>query len=121
MLLKRIRLELARDHDYPEGSAAHGYEFVAPLNEAGHIDAEGWRRNRDACRVHRFWQGEEDEKGHLIHTRGGQWAFHYDLNGKVDEDEAGYRFDSHVFKEGEYVSIHEQDGRTRTFRVAFVN
>jgi hypothetical protein len=28
--LKRIRLELARSKELPEGSATHGYEFVAP-------------------------------------------------------------------------------------------
>jgi hypothetical protein len=29
---KRIRLELARSKEFPEGSATHGYEFVAPLD-----------------------------------------------------------------------------------------
>lgn len=32
MALKKIRLELARDHDFPEGSSDHGYEFVVPVN-----------------------------------------------------------------------------------------
>ena len=40
--LKRIRLELARNKDFPEGSAEHGYEFRAPLRPDGHIDLEGW-------------------------------------------------------------------------------
>ncbi len=120
MTLKTIRLELARDPDYPAGSKRHGYEFVAPLAPDGHIDAAAWRENRDACRVRRFWDNEPDETGHLLHTRARTWAFHYDLEGDPDIDEPGYRFDSHVFKEGEYVSITEQDGRLRTFRVASV-
>ena len=120
MSLKKIRLELARDPDFPEGSARHGYEFVAPLAADGHIDAEGWRQHRADCRVRRFWNGEPDEAGHLLHRRGGSWAFHYDLEGDPDVDEPGYRFDSHAFKEGEYVSITERDGKLRTFRVASV-
>ena len=37
-VLKRIWLHLARSRAFPSGSAEHGYEFVAPLDAAGHID-----------------------------------------------------------------------------------
>ena len=77
MVLERIRLELARGPEHPEGSAAHGYEFVAPLTADGHLDPEGWRDERSRCRVRRFWRGQDDEHGRLIH-RGGRWAFHRD-------------------------------------------
>lgn len=120
MTLRMVRLELARDPDYPEGSAHHGYEFVAPLNAEGHIDAEEWRGNKARCAVRRFWDGEPDERGHLVHRRGGTWAFHYDIQGDPDEDEPGWKFDTHVFKTGEYVSLREQDGELRTFRVVSV-
>ena len=120
MSLSTIRLELARDRDFPDGSANHGYEFMAPLGEDGHIDIEGWRKQRKNCRVWRFWQGEADEYGHLRRTRGGRWTFHYDIEGDPEDDEAGYRFDSHAFHEGEYISIHEHDGSLRTFRVVSV-
>ena len=120
MSLKKIRLTLGRDEDFPEGSDRHGYEFVAPLDSEGHIDADAWRHERERCRVRRFWAGEADELGHLVHTRGRSWAFHYDLLGDDDVDESGYKFDSHLFRAGEYVSIREQDGRMRTFRVATV-
>jgi len=120
MSLCIVRLELARDRDFPEGSGAHGYEFVAPLTPAGHIDGDGWSAHRQRCRVRRFWDGEPDERGHLVRRRGGTWAFHYDLAGDPDEDEPGFKFDTHVFKAGEYVSLREQDGEMRTFRVAFV-
>ncbi len=120
MILKLIRLTLARDHDYPDGSAERGYEFVAPLGEDGHINVEEWRKHRDRCRVRRFWVGEDDEHGHLIHTRGRTWAFHYDIDGDPDDDESGYRFESHIFAPGEYVSIREHDGELRTFRIASV-
>ena len=30
--LKRIKLNLARSKEFPEGSARHDYEFVAPID-----------------------------------------------------------------------------------------
>ena len=120
MTLSLVRLELARDPEFPEGSGLRGYECVLPLTGDGHIDAEEWRAQRERCRVHRFWEGEPDERGHLVHKRGGTWAFHYDVEGDPDEDEPGFKFDQHVFKQGEYVSLREQDGSLRTFRVVSV-
>jgi hypothetical protein len=121
MTLKKVRLELARDHDFPEGSHAHGYEFVAPIGEDGHLDAEAWKQHRDKCRARRFWGEDDEETGHLVRKPGGFWAFHYDIHGDVDDDESGYRFGNHLFRPGEYVSIREHDDdRLRTFRVVRV-
>ena len=120
MTLSIIRLELARDPTHPSGSAGHGYEFVAPLDAEGHIDAEVWRKARGRCRVRRFWEGDPDEMGHLVHRRGGSWAFHYDVAGDPGEDEPGYKFDAHAFKQGEYVSLREADGALMTFQVTSV-
>ena len=117
MTLSKIRLELARDPDFPSGSPRHGYEFAAPLDADGKIDAAEWASLRDKCRVVRFWEGEEDEIGHLTRKPGGSWAFHYDINGDEDDDETGYRFSDHAFVPGEYVSIMEHDDVLRTFRV----
>jgi len=79
---KRIRLNLARSKEFPKGSSRHGYEFVAPLDSNGHIDAQLWKQHRDHCRVRRFWEGEEDEHGLLVHQPGGKghgrWVFDYD-------------------------------------------
>ena len=123
MELKRITLNLARSKDHPNGSAAHGYEFVAPLDANGHLDATGWKTNKDACRVRRFWADEEADVGHLVHrggaVKGGSWAFTYDITGDED-DEAGYRFGAHPFVVGEYVSIKDEDGDMHTFQVATV-
>ncbi len=120
MTLMHIRLELARCPEYPNGSPHHGYELLAPLQADGHIDAEQWRDHRKECRVKRFWNGEPDELGHLVRSRRGDWAFHYDIEGDPDDDEVGFRFASHAFRPGEYVSIAEHDGETRTFIVAAV-
>lgn len=120
MPLHTIRLELARCADYPEGSPAHGYEFVAPLGADGHFDAAEWKAARDKCSVRRFWSKEEDERGHLTHHRGRHWAFVYGPAAAAEGDEPIFRFDRHAFREGEYVSITEHDGVQRTFRIASV-
>ena len=119
-MLKTIRLELARTPARPEGDRNHGYEFRAPLGVDGHIDVDEWRKQRQHCTVRRFEPDQDDEHGHLIHTQGRRWVFHYDADQEPEDDESGYRFDSHVFRDGEYVSITEHDGETRPFRVASV-
>lgn len=121
--LKRIRLHLARSKAFPEGSSRHGYEFVAPIDAKGHIDPELWRQHREHCRVRRFWDGEPEQVGRLRHMPGGaehaRWVFDYDTS-RADDDEAGYRFGTHAFVPGEYVSITEDDGDIHTFRVMSV-
>lgn len=121
--LKRIRLNLARSKEFPQGSPRHGYEFVAPLDGNGHIDPELWHKYREHCRVRRFWAGADDETGRLIHKPGGgehaRWIFDYeDIAG--DEDESGYRFGAHAFRPGEYVSIRDENDEMHTFQVASV-
>ena len=120
--LKRIRLNLARSKEFPQGSARHGYEFVAPLDGAGHIDPHVWHKQSEHCRVRRFW-GDEEEIGRLVHKPGGKeharWVFDYD-NTAEEDDEAGYRFASHAFRPGEYVSIRDEDGDLHTFQVISV-
>ncbi|HWJ17144.1 MAG TPA: hypothetical protein VNR65_00305 [Geobacterales bacterium] len=121
MTLRKIRLELARDREHPEGSKRHGYEFVGPLDEEGRLDPVLWKKYRERCRVRRFWQNEDDELGHLVRKPGGHWAFHYDIHGDADDDESGYRLGNHKFAVGEYVSIREhEDDVMRTFRVVRV-
>ena len=119
MALMTIRLELARNAEFPQGSSTRGYTFTAPLIDDGHLDAEEWKETRSSCRVHRFWQGEADENGRLVHHRGQRWAFHYDGMDE-GEEEPIFRFDRHRFVTGEYVSITEHDEVQRTFRVTEV-
>lgn len=118
MSLKKIRLELARTAEFPDGSAECGYEFTAPLDAAGNLDSPQWAKSKEKCTVRRFWRDSDDEHGRLTHHRGGAWAFSYGLD--EEEDEPIFRFDKHAFKRGEYVSITEHDGITRPFRVVDV-
>lgn len=119
LTLKKIRLELGRTKEFPEGNPNHGYEFVAPLTAGGQIDSAAWKAERENCSVLRFAGVAEFERGELIHPSRGRWAFSY-APGEED-DEAIYRLVDHVFKEGEYVSITEHDGVTRPFRVARIS
>jgi hypothetical protein len=119
MPLKRIRLELARSHEFPNGSPERGYDFIAPLDDQGHLSAQEWRQNRDRCRVRRFWAHEKDEVGRLVHKRNHQWVFDYNPTSD-DDDEPGFKFDRHRFVPGEYVSITEHDGVQRTFFIKAV-
>ncbi len=84
---------------FPAGSTSHGYEFVAPLDNKGHIDPGLWRKYHQHCGVRRFWNGEDEQIGHLVHKPGGaehaRWVFDYD-NTSTDDDEAGYRFGVHT-------------------------
>jgi hypothetical protein len=116
MNLNRIRVELARDPEFPDGSARHGYEFVLPLDQSGRIDRPGWRRNGRLCTVHRFWDGEEDQVGHLVHSAHGKWLFSFG----DDDHEPIHRLEDHSFRTGEYLSVREPDGRARTFKIVQV-
>lgn len=116
--LKKIRLELARTKESPDGNPRHGYELVAPLDKDGRLDAKVWPEVKQLCSVRRFVPDDIDEHGLLIHSRGRQWAFSYDP-GEAD-DEPIYRLTDHRFAVGEYVSITEHDGVTRPFKVVSV-
>ncbi len=115
---RRIRLELAREKGHPVGSSSSGYVLVAPLDADGRLDSAVWRQHRDLCRVIRFRPEEPDDIGHLIRRPNGSWAFHYDVEGGID-DESGHRLENDRFLTGEYVAIEEEHG-AHTFQVASV-
>jgi hypothetical protein len=116
-MLRKVRLELARCHDFPEGSRRHGYELTLPLNAAGKLDRAGFDKDRQSAGFRRFWGDEEDRHGMLVHHRAG-WQLSF--AGGEGADEVIFRGDQHRFVIGDYVSIKELDGETRTFRVAAV-
>jgi hypothetical protein len=122
-MLYQVTLHLARCKEYPEGSSRHGYEVTAPLDDAGLLDPSEWRSNRTQCRVRRFWDGEPDKHGLLVHRSGGSggatWMIDYDPDRAID-DEVGYRLNKHRFVVGEYVSIQDEDEKLHTFQVVAV-
>ncbi|KQT50602.1 hypothetical protein ASG52_07295 [Methylobacterium sp. Leaf456] len=121
-MLPHVTLTLTRGPDFPDGSVDRGYEIDAPLDAGGGLDPALWREMRDHCRVRRFWLGETNRDGRLVHRQGGfggaTWLIDYD-DRTTDDDELGYRLDGHRFVEGEYVSIRDDD-MMRTIRVSHV-
>ena len=117
--LRRVTLHLARGAGFPDGSDLRGYEMTVPLRADGHLEP----RPGEGYSVRRFWAGEPDRIGVLKHRAGGvggaTWVIDYDETTEAD-DEAGYRFDFHVFVPGEYVTVADRHG-THTFRVASVS
>ena len=89
------------------------------MDEQGNLAVEEWRKHRKDCTVRRFWAGQLDERGHLVHKRGGAWIFDYNPAISSD-DEPGFKFNRHHFVPGEYVSVTEHDGVQRTFRIISV-
>src|SRR5262247_2951643 len=83
MKLFRIRLELARSKEHPDGDPHFGYEFVAPLDVSGHLDLAGWLEAKGACTVRHFAPGKGDEQGLLVH-RAKRWIFDYDKSDTAD-------------------------------------
>lgn len=122
-MLQVITLHLGRTSAFQDGSARHGYEITAPLDERGYLDAAAWQEQRDLCRVRRFWAGESDKHGWLVHRAGGAggatWCIDYD-DATSDDDETGFRLSSHRLVADEYVSIRDNDGEMSPFRVVSV-
>jgi hypothetical protein len=118
MQLNRIRLELARTAESPKGDPNYGYEFVAPLDDEGRLDAEAWLEAAQLCTIRHFAPGLEDVHGELIYRGSGEWAFSY-RPGDAD-DEVIYHLREHQLREGEYVSVTEHDRMTRPFRIVSI-
>jgi len=118
MALKRIRLELAGASEFPESRPGCGYEFTAPLDRTGKLDMKSWASEKHHCSVRRFWHSTIDEHGTLVHHRGNEWAFAWPDS--ADGEKPIFRLDKHAFTIGEYVSLTERDGVSRTFRVVAI-
>ncbi len=117
MALMTIRLELGRTRGLPKGDSTHGYEFIAPLNAQGHLDAEEWRSEKTRCAVRSFRPGQSDRRGILRHVAQG-WRFDY-LHSSSD-DAPIFKLDRHVIAPGLYVTVTEEDGEQRAFKIASV-
>ena len=115
MTLYRVHMTLARNDEYPNGSPAHGYDAVLPLDSEMRLDPEAWRQHSKECAVRRFWGDEEDAHGRLRHIGRG-WVIDYDED-EVDDNEPFFKLDKHVVRPGEYLSVTEWDGEMRTFYV----
>jgi hypothetical protein len=118
MTWSRVRLEAARGPDFPEGSHRHGYEFVLPLLPDGRLDRKNYDKTPELCTVHRFWEGEGNFVGEIQHVDQRRWVFSY-APGSAD-DESIAHFDKQLFREGEYMTVREPNGREHAFRIVII-
>ena len=116
---RKIHLELAREPGHPEGSRRIGYDLVAPLDQESRFSAELWRNYLDGCRVRRFTEGQDDARGHLARKPGGSWFLDFDP-ARESDDQQGFRLGEERFVLGEYISIGDEHGAMRTYRVVSV-
>jgi hypothetical protein len=117
MSLYQIILRLARNPGFPEGDDSQGYVIIAPLDANDCLDPEGWRENHKLCTVVRFKPGEERDADGLLTHSGSHWFFHYD-EVEEGEDEPVFRLGEHRLALGDYVTVHESDGQSLTYRVS---
>ena len=117
MALYQIILRLARNPGFPAGDDSQGYVITAPLDASDRLDPEAWCHVREVCTVVRFKPGEDRDADGLLTHNGSHWFFHYDEEGEGD-DEPVYRLGDHRLGLGDYVTIHESDGKSLTYRVA---
>lgn len=110
-----IRLDLARNPEFPEGSAAHCYLMRIPLDHQGIVDVEALRAAPEQATVLRSWPDEPDMRGYLLYGARG-WTFSY-APGDSD-DETLFHLETHPLRSGEYVTVTERDGTPLCFRVS---
>lgn len=56
----------------PAGILSHRlWRNACLLGTKGQLQAVAWTKNKSVCTVRRFWDGADDEVGHLIHRRDG--------------------------------------------------
>ncbi|MEQ9506227.1 MAG: hypothetical protein RLO80_08130 [Hyphomonas sp.] len=120
MTLRRITLQLARNPGRPAGDPGQGYFIVAPLNDLDQLDIDAWRQNPKASRVVRFHPDPAEKADGWLTHRGQNWFLHYDEEAEGG-DESVFRLGAHKFREGEYVTITDDDGDAQTYKVTDVS
>ena len=108
-----IRLELARNPAYPEGSPHHGYLLHAPLDRSGRLDLEAYEAERSRAVVEEFWGDKDPKRGRLVHRNRNLWCFAFGEN----DEEPIFHFGDHRFVPGEYLTVRDLSGEDLTFRV----
>ena len=111
----RIRLELARSHEFPEGSTRHGYIVVLPLDENGRIDLASYRKAPSLCTLHRFWEGEGDAVGQVSLRGPRKWVFSYHAD--REDDEPIPHLAEHVFRAGQYLAVRDANGKEHVLHI----
>lgn len=117
MSWNNIRLELARDREFPRGSPHRCYLLFLPLQATGCIDEALVLASPKRATVRRFWPSQADLRGNVIKTPNG-WAFCYES--REEGVEQLFDFDTHPIRVGECFAVTEPDRERLPFRVTNV-
>jgi hypothetical protein len=116
MTWSTIRMELARNPEFPEGSPNHGYILHAPLDRSDRLDVTAYQSDRNRAVVEEFWGDQDPKHGRLVHRNQNLWCFSFGENG----EEPIFHFGDHTFAPGEYLTVRDLSGANLTFRVVSV-
>ena len=111
-----IRMELARNRDFPEGSQHHGYLLHAPLDREGRLDLDEFKAGQSRATVEEFWGDIDPKRGKLRHRNRNLWSCSFGAN----DEEPIFHFGDHCFVPGEYLTVRDLSGKDLTFRVTSV-
>lgn len=111
-----IRMELARNPDFPAGSLHHGYLLHAPLDRNGRLDLHEYWSGQSRAIVEEFWGDQDPKRGRLLHRNQNLWSFSFDAK----DEEPIFHFGDHVFTPGEYLTVRDISGSDLAFRVTSV-
>lgn len=116
MTWSTIRMELARNPEFPEGSPQHGYLLHAPLDRQGRLDPTAYQLAKNRAVVEEFWGDKDPKRGRLVHRNRNLWCFSF---GESDEEPI-FHFGDHTFSPGEYLTVRDLSGADLTFRITSV-
>ena len=95
-----VHLDLAPEHELPEGSANDRYTLLLPLGPDGRILETEARRHPHHCRVSRIDPAGGITRGLMRPGPDRHWRFDFG-----ETEEAGFRFGEERFAPGQYVVV----------------
>lgn len=111
----RIRLEMGRTKDEPEGSPSHAYMLTLPLDEKRRIDAAAYKKTPARASILRMSPEHGEENGRLILRGDGKWAFSYEPGD--EDDETIFALATHAIELGNYITVTEPDGDQAPYKI----
>ncbi|MBV7256599.1 hypothetical protein KCG44_07345 [Pacificimonas sp. WHA3] len=114
----RIRLEMGRTRENPEGSPSHAYMLTLPLNAEGRVDAATYEKAPARASILHMSPEDGEESGRLILRADGKWAFSYEPGD--EDDETIFALATHAIETGNYITVTEPDGDQVPYKIVSV-
>jgi len=108
-----VRLELAVNPDYENGSDKCGYMLQLPLTEDYFIDEAAYEKHAERFKVTRYWENEPERSGRLVRKWKHTWHLEYTNN----EIEPIFQLDKERLVLGEFIDIRDHGNRMHVFKI----